>query len=107
MTAPALRPPTTHELKCWPGDFEAIRLGMLTADLRRCDDRTFHVGDVLLEREYEPQSAKYSGRLIRLRITRVDRMAGPRMICAVGVNGADDVTPFAMLSFVAFDKVAR
>lgn len=93
------RAPIEHELKSWPADFEAIRVGALTAELRRCDDRDFRVGDTLREREYEPAADAYSGRSIRVRITRVDRMAGPRILCSVGNQGGDDVVPIAMLSF--------
>lgn len=94
-----IRPPVTHKVKCWPGDFEAIRTNIMTADIRRCDDRQFRANDVLEEHEYNPATSTYTGRLLRLRITRVDRMAGPRMLCAVGNAGGDDVVPLAVLSF--------
>jgi hypothetical protein len=93
-----LRPPMKHEVKCWPSDFEAIRSGLLTADIRHAD-RPYRVNDVLEEHEYDPKTEKYSGRLLRLRITRVNRMAGPRMLCGVGNQGGDDVVPIAVLSF--------
>lgn len=103
MTAPAptpaIRPPTVHNLKMWPGDFEAVRQGLKTADIRRCDDRHFRKGDVLELHEWDPKTEKYSGRYLRLRVTHVDRMAGPRMFCAVGNVGADDVVPLSCLSF--------
>ncbi len=93
------RPPVTHKLKSWPGDFEAVRVGMKTCEVRRCDDRAFRVNDVLELHEYDPSKEEYSGRLIRLRCTHVDRMAGPRMLCAAGNVGPDDVVPLAVLSF--------
>lgn len=97
--APKVRPQKTHVLKSWPADFEAIRIGELTAEIRRCDDRDFRVGDILEEREYEPTAARFTGRMIRLRITRVDRMVGPRMLAGIGRSSLDDVVPLAFLSF--------
>lgn len=96
---PTVRPAKTHVLKSWPADFEAIRTNALTGELRRCDDRDFRVGDVLEEREYEPTSARFTGRMIRLRVTRVDRMVGPRMLAGIGRESLDDVVPLAFLSF--------
>jgi len=93
------RPPVTHKLKSWPGDFEAVRTGLKTCEVRRCDDRAFRANDVLELHEFEPTKGEYSGRFIRLRLTHVDRMAGPRMLCAVGNVGPDDMVPLAVLSF--------
>ena len=97
MTA---RPAKVHKVKCWPGDFEAIRLGVKTCEIRRCDDRDYRVGDVLEPHEYDPNAKNgdgYTGRLIRVRITHVDRMAGPLMIA--GVAAPEIAIPLAALSF--------
>lgn len=96
--APTIRPPANHDLKVWPGDFEAIVDGRKTCEIRRCDDRKFRVGDLLTLREYDPAgNGKYTGRLQRARVTHVDRMAGPRMFCAIMPTGADDVVPCVVL----------
>lgn len=97
--APTIRPPQTHELKVWPGDFEAMRAGAKTADVRRSDDRKFRVGDLLSLREYDPAVKKHTGRLVRARITHVERMAGPRILCSIGPDGAGDMVPVMVLSF--------
>lgn len=103
MSPLELRRPVQHDLKSWPADFEAVRVGAKTAEIRRCDDRQFRVNDVLALHEFDPMAnegkGEYSGRLIRVRCTQVDRMAGPRVLCAIGTVGADDVIPFAVLSF--------
>ena len=101
-TTPTIRPAKTHRLKIWPGDFEAVRTGMKTADIRRCDDRDFRRGDILELDEWNPNAKdgeQYTGRRLRVVVTHIDRMAGPRMLCAVGNVGADDVVPLAVLSF--------
>ena len=60
-----------HILKCWPQFFEAIRLRKKKHDLRRGDDRNFHVGDTLLLKEFDPTSGRYTGRSQRVLITYV------------------------------------
>ena len=49
----------THELKCWPNAFEAIRDGRKRFEWRR-DDRGFEVGDVLVLKLYDPHAHGYS-----------------------------------------------
>ena len=61
---------TTHELKSWPEFFEPVLSGKKTFELRK-DDRRYAVGDVLWLREWEPNTAKYSGRDVRKRVTYV------------------------------------
>lgn len=56
-----------HELKTWPGPFEATRTGQKTYEIRRAD-RRYAVGDVLLLREWIPPSdpegeGRYTGNL--------------------------------------------
>jgi hypothetical protein len=43
----------THILKCWPGEFEAVRCGEKLHEIRR-NDRDFSVGDSLILREFIP-----------------------------------------------------
>lgn len=43
----------THDLKCWPSFFAAVRDGSKTFEVRR-NDRDFAVGDVLHLREWDP-----------------------------------------------------
>lgn len=100
MTAAAtIRPAQNHELKVWPGDFNAIQEGTKRADMRRCDDRKFRVGDLLTFREWDPRPKAYTGRLERARVTHIDRMAGPRMFCAIDPQRGDDIVPCVVLSF--------
>jgi hypothetical protein len=66
---------TTHELKTWPGPFQDVLEGRKTVELRR-DDRGFAVGDWLILREWDPESATYSGRQVVRGISHV--VCGPR-----------------------------
>lgn len=83
---------TTHELKTWPEMFQPVLDGTKNADFRR-DDRGFQVGDRLELREYVPETNKYTGRLIHLRITHILR-SDPRIGLPFG---------YAMLSFEGID----
>lgn len=49
----------THELKCWPKFFEAIRDGSKTFEIRK-DDRDYRVGDMLVLREWNPLTEAYT-----------------------------------------------
>lgn len=75
MTAPRI-----HELKAWPRYFQAVLDGIKRSEVRR-DDRGFMVGDILLLREYDPTSGRYSGRTVERRITYISDLAG------IGVTG--------------------
>lgn len=45
-----------HELKCWPGFFEALADGRKTHEVRY-DDRNFQVGDILKISKWDPSSS--------------------------------------------------
>jgi hypothetical protein len=58
-------------LKCWPDFFAAIEQGRKKHDLRRSNDRFFHVGDTLLLREFDPNAEGFTGRTQRVLITYI------------------------------------
>jgi hypothetical protein len=81
----------THELKTWPEYFAAVRVGLKDFEVRRWD-RDFAVGDVLKLREYDPDTATYSGAYLTAVVTYVldypvfkhsDVEAAPMTRCAV------------------------
>jgi hypothetical protein len=53
----------THDVKCWPEFFEAICARRKTFEVR-LNDRDYREGDAILLREYDPDAATLSGRLI-------------------------------------------
>jgi uncharacterized protein DUF3850 len=68
----------TIRLKCWAPSFDAIASGRKKVELRRTDDRTFSVGDVLcLVRTAPDGSPSPGGGWIRARVTWIDTTAGP------------------------------
>jgi len=74
-----------HELKTWPVAFELARIGAKMFEIRK-NDRNFQVGDELLLREYELETAHYTGREIMRAITCVVTGWGiPDDICVLGV----------------------
>jgi Domain of unknown function (DUF3850) len=60
-----------HVLKCWPQFFEAILAGKKTHDLRRADDRSFHLGDIVQLNEFDPALKRYTGRRLKVEITYI------------------------------------
>lgn len=66
---------TVHELKTWPEFFNAVENGDKPFEVRRCDDRSFAVGDVLILREYDPGAETYTGRECAREVTYV--LVGP------------------------------
>lgn len=87
------------QLKIWPGDLDEIKQGKKRADIRRCDDRTFRVGQVWELLPWDPESSRYiTLRGVYIRITHVERMAGPLLIYGSWRRNWQPV-PLVVLSF--------
>ncbi len=56
-----------HELKTWPEYFHPVRIGLKRFEVRK-NDRNFKVGDVLILKEYSPNSG-YTGEQLRVWVT--------------------------------------
>lgn len=84
-----------HELKTWPGPFQALADGRKRFEWRR-NDRCFEVGDTLILREYDPARLSiwshhdigYTGREVHARVTYV--LAGildvPHGFCVMSLD---------------------
>lgn len=59
-----------HELKTWPEAFRAVTNEDKTHEIRKAD-RPFAVGDVLLLREWSPESGAYTGREATVDVTYI------------------------------------
>jgi len=68
---PFLEKNHAHELKCYPGEFEAIDSGRKTCELRR-DDCGYMVGHRLLLREFDSETG-YSGRWLFVTVEHIIR----------------------------------
>ena len=81
---------TTHEIKCHPEYFQALKDGRKKFEVRSTADRRFEVDDVLLEREWDPKTEEYTGEVLELKVTYVLRDSdGPWFRpnhCAMGVE---------------------
>ena len=60
---------TSHTLKTWPVYFDAVADGRKRFEVRSTKDSTFAVGDVLVLREWDPQTETYLGRSVRVVVT--------------------------------------
>lgn len=63
----------THELKAWPHFFKEIVSGEKTCELRK-DDRGYEVGDLLILREWNPNTKEYTGHAVGAYITHIIRI---------------------------------
>ena len=63
----------THDLKCWPRYFTAIREGRKTFDVRQGMDRFYREGDTLRLWQYDPDKKDYVAGMIRAEVTYVMR----------------------------------
>lgn len=50
-----------HDLKTWPEPFELVKTGKKRFEYRKAD-RPYKIGDTLHLMEYDPVTAKYTGR---------------------------------------------
>lgn len=73
-----IREAITHELKCWPAPFQAVKRGEKTFEWRK-DDRDYQVGDTLRLREWGPtighltDAHRYTGDELHRRVTYIIR----------------------------------
>ena len=81
-----------HILKSWPKQFNAVSSGSKTAELR-INDRDYRVRDLMVLKEYIPETAVYTGRSCTVEITHIlDKVN----LCAVSKYALHD--DFAILS---------
>jgi hypothetical protein len=59
-----------HEVKSWSHFFQAIKAGDKLHDLRK-NDRDYHVGDILVLREYDFINGRYTGHILEAVISYI------------------------------------
>jgi hypothetical protein len=80
-----------HELKTWSSGFKALVQGVKPFELRRAD-RDFRVGDILVLREFFPETDEYSGRFIRARVLYITEHEFPGLeegFVIMGIGSVD------------------
>lgn len=85
------RPPIEHELKTWPGPFQAVKSGVKPFEYRRCTDRDYREGDTLWLREWDPESQQFTGDDLRRLVTFVlpgGQFGVPEDCCVMGIPEA-------------------
>lgn len=64
------RSPVVHEIKSWPRYFEGVWEGTKPFEVRK-NDRDYRVGDRILQREWTPETERYTGREVLSDVTYV------------------------------------
>ncbi|RKO61808.1 ASCH/PUA domain-containing protein [Caldibacillus debilis] len=63
-----------HELKVCPEYFETLEKRIKTFEIRK-NDRDFHIGDVLILKEFDPETNNYTGRTVERKVTYITNFA--------------------------------
>jgi hypothetical protein len=89
----AERNKSPHDLKCWPGAFQAILDGTKRFEIRSTKDRVFRVGDTLRLREYVPSGEAcdegHTGRSVEVRVIHIapgGEWGLPADLCVMGIE---------------------
>lgn len=80
---------TTHELKSWPEQFEAVHYGSKRCEVR-VNDRNFQVGDGLHLREWDSKAERYTGRSLHRVVTHIThggQFGLPPNLCVLSISG--------------------
>ena len=91
---------TEHKVKSWCRLFKAALSGEKTHDVRRCDDRDYKVGDVLILQEYDQTKYCYTGRELKMIITYITSNDNP---CALSENALKE--GYCILSMKKYEEV--
>ena len=60
----------THELKIQPDYFKAVFMGIKTFEIRK-NDRGYKVGDMLILKEWVPETKRYTGKMVARKVTYI------------------------------------
>lgn len=80
-----------HELKIWPEPFKAVFNGTKLYEVRKAD-RPFAVGDTVVLKEWNPQTASYTGFWIKTDLTYLTPAGSwglPVDMCVFGIKAKE------------------
>jgi len=75
-------------VKSEPEQYRAVVSGLKTAEFRK-NDRDYHVGDLMLLNEYDPQEHKRTGRDVVVKVSYVNygpQFGGPEGYCVLSIR---------------------
>lgn len=78
-----------HDLKCWPGPFEATVVKKWKMYEIRQNDRDFRAWDKLVLKEWDPKTNDYTGREAAFIVTYLTQGGDwglPRDLCVMGIS---------------------
>lgn len=109
------RAPMTHDLKCWPGPFQAVLDGCKPFEWRKAD-RDYRVGDTLRLREWQPldpangvgwaTAGHYTGRATAATVTYILHGPGygiPDGYCIMGIKVPEPNSEETILAALAIN----
>ncbi|QYC51754.1 putative activating signal cointegrator protein [Proteus phage vB_PmiS_PM-CJR] len=79
-----------HRIKIYPLYFRQVCSGMKKAELR-INDRNYQIGELVIMKEYDPDTKSYTGNFVTVEITMV--------------NDVSDFTNIANQVMFSFDKL--
>ena len=89
----------THYLKVWTKQFDAVRRGAKTHEVRK-GDRDYRAGDIVILREFDPNERRYTGKCIETQITFITRggtFGIPEDICVMSIRRVNPAMDFDAL----------
>ena len=78
----------THYLKVWTKQFDAVRRGAKTHEVRK-GDKDYRAGDIIIMREFDPHSSEYTGKCLETQVTFITRggtFGIPEDICVMSIR---------------------
>lgn len=89
----------THYLKVWTKQFDAVRRGAKTHEVRK-GDRDYRAGDIVILREFDPNERRYTGKCMEVQITFITRggtFGIPDDICVMSIRRVNPAIDFEEL----------
>jgi len=87
-----------HDLKTHPAPFNSMKSGLKTFEYR-LNDRNYQPGDYLHLMEYDPETAKFTGQEITVRVSYIlhgGEFGVPDGYCIMSVMGLTGIEPLAI-----------
>lgn len=74
-----------HDLKTWDEFWSDLESGAKTFEIRK-DDRNFQVGDILIQKKFNPRTKTFSGEILNFEITYKTTFKQNKGYCVLGIK---------------------